>query len=806
MKLTSLLTVLAALHLAWTAVGDTGTDERPITKVVKLLQSMLKKSRSEGDEERQLFAKYKCYCDDNEANAKHEIQTKKKQIAELESDIEILLSANTLLSKRMAEIDQQLADNRAAVGKADAIRLKENTDFLEYEKDMETSIQAAVEAINVLSEIGADQAMAAADHTVYMSDFSNETSLLKLKASVKAALVAASANVNKAQMVTLESFLQAPFTGTYTAQSGEVVGILKDMRDLFERNLEEARRVEEAAKKAYLAFKAVMAEEEKKLLDERGSVEADLATNDGELSDKRSKLENLVETMAATEVFLGQLTVMCSGKAEDYEKRLLLRTNEEAAITEAIAILNSDAAFETFGTVTATSKGQTLLQLRAVHRHSHQHDKVELVDTNAHRQEAQIFLRKAAGSQKSLVLSKILAFLEAGNPFTVVLDEIAKMIKLLEGEDEADTQQKTWCDTERSTNNANLEKKKLSIATLNSEIATLKDRIDNPVTGLKALIAQDEASLVQNGEDQATVTKERKEGNVLYQEDIGNLVEAATLVSKAIQVLTTYYDEVLEKQGVPTEELTGEEACENHGYGEPQCKAVGCCQFNGVHCHSDIAEDAKCPLSASWKPPESWAPKYKGSSSGGKSAIDMLEFILKNTLDEEKTAHASEDEAQQKYEQEMTDLKNDAKTLLESVAKNKEELALAEQTLMNKQEELETTTAEKLKIEAYLASIKPGCDFIDENIEKRQENRQTEREALEKTADMLKETPAYQEAVAVAHNQTLAVKDCRDICACALDAEDCAKSLHVNCKACMAGVSIPGYCAGHADTPGCESQ
>lgn len=42
------------------------------------------------------------------------------------------------------------------------------------------------------------------------------------------ALMAASAFVSKKQLSKVDAFLQAPFTGAYTSQAGEVVGILKD--------------------------------------------------------------------------------------------------------------------------------------------------------------------------------------------------------------------------------------------------------------------------------------------------------------------------------------------------------------------------------------------------------------------------------------------------------------------------------------------------------------------------------------------------------------------------------------------------
>merc|ERR1719291_1124057 len=99
------------------------------------------------------------------------------------------------------------------------------------------------QALKTLSEVGADQTLqSAADHEQYMAGFGgvggDKPSLVTLSASVKEALLAANAFAsNPKQAKALDSLLQAPFTGTYAAQSGEVVGILKDMLDTFRANL-----------------------------------------------------------------------------------------------------------------------------------------------------------------------------------------------------------------------------------------------------------------------------------------------------------------------------------------------------------------------------------------------------------------------------------------------------------------------------------------------------------------------------------------------------------------------------------------
>merc|ERR1740127_216063 len=168
----------------------------------------------------------------------------------------------------------------------------------------------------------------------------------------------------------------------------------------------------------------------------------------------------------------------------------------------------------------------------------------------------------------------------------------------------------------------------------------------------------------------------------------------------------------------------------------------------------------------------------------------MLEFILSNTKEEEKAAHTAEMDLQHQYEDSMTELKADEASLEQELAELRLTLAEKEKLLLAKREDLKTTTAEKKAIEAYLEKIKPGCDFITGNIELRKGNREQETEALRTAQTLLKETPAYLTAVEAAHNESLG--ECLGICS---EGEEKAP-----CKACLAHVTVPAYCAGHKDT------
>merc|ERR1719382_903161 len=117
-----------------------------------------------------------------------------------------------------------------------------------------------------------------------------------------------------------------------------------------------------------------------------------LGQNDEALGAKKESLSDAQEAKATAEAFLETMRPMCAEKAKEYEQRKLLRASEEAAISEAVAILNKDSAFALFGKVSATSTGAAFFQRVAARSHK--------PGAQAVRREAVRLLRGAAGTQR----------------------------------------------------------------------------------------------------------------------------------------------------------------------------------------------------------------------------------------------------------------------------------------------------------------------------------------------------------------------------------------------------------------------
>merc|ERR1719428_1134102 len=379
-----------------------------MTKVVKMLQKMLKKSQEDGEKDRTLYADLKCYCDDNEADKKEAIEEYKKEIKMVENKIAKLQAETGELSSECAQLKEDIAENEQARKDAEEIRKKELEDFKSEEKDMAGGIDAMDQAIETLAAVGADQTQSTgADHEKFMG----KKALINIKASITTALGAAKVLMTRKERRTVDSFLQAPFTGTYTSQSGEIVGILKNMRDTFKQNLASITAVEKAAVEAHLKFMKIKEDEHATMTAAYEEKQAKLGENDEALAEQRTNLQDAKDSLAADEEFLAKLIPMCEKKAKEFETRNMLRANEQAAISKAISILNSDAAFEAFGKVKATSEGGTGPVFLQIQRHD-QHAST--------RKNVLKLLQGLARKQKSLKLARIMVMLEAENPFETV--------------------------------------------------------------------------------------------------------------------------------------------------------------------------------------------------------------------------------------------------------------------------------------------------------------------------------------------------------------------------------------------------
>merc|ERR1719389_435472 len=343
--------------------------EDTIGKVTKILKEILEKNKEDGEKDRELFAKFRCYCDTNTKDKTESVETLSKQIKLLSAELAELQADTGKRSAENGELSIAISENEAARAMADSVREKDNKAFTDQETDLKAAIDSLDQAIDTLSAIGADMTAADADRVsgadtgsflkkdAHVSKASMK--MIGLKTTMNRAFEAASALLNAKQRRTLTSFIQAPFTGAYQSQSGEIVGILKNMRDTFKANLADARQAESTSQEDYDKFSKVKTDNFDKMKTVFEKNEEVMGTNDDEVATKKSSKADAEVSFLEDSQFLAKLTVLCAKKTKEYEKRKMMRSNEEAAVAQGISILNSEEASKAFGDIKATTEGGT---------------------------------------------------------------------------------------------------------------------------------------------------------------------------------------------------------------------------------------------------------------------------------------------------------------------------------------------------------------------------------------------------------------------------------------------------------------
>merc|ERR1719248_62523 len=163
--------------------------------------------------------------------------------------------------------------------------------------------------------------------------------------------------VTPSQKKAVAAFLQAPgdyfdaeptFKQSYAPQSGQIFGILTQMKETFENNLSSSQKEEMAAQQAYEDLKAAKEAEIKAGTEQKDTKTQELADTDAKLAQDKQDLEDTRNSLSADQKFLMNLKETCQMTDAEYEERVKSRQEEIKACGEALAILTSDEAHSTF--------------------------------------------------------------------------------------------------------------------------------------------------------------------------------------------------------------------------------------------------------------------------------------------------------------------------------------------------------------------------------------------------------------------------------------------------------------------------
>merc|ERR1719213_1111920 len=145
-----------------------------------------------------------------------------------------------------------------------------------------------------------------------------------------------------------KSFVQHKGEQKYTPQSGEIFGMLKQMKETFETNLASSQKEEAENLSEYEDMKAAKETEIAAGTELADTKTTELASADEKNSESKESLSDTRDVLAADTEFLANLKEQCQNIDQEYEERTKTRQMEIQATSKALAFLSSDEAHDLF--------------------------------------------------------------------------------------------------------------------------------------------------------------------------------------------------------------------------------------------------------------------------------------------------------------------------------------------------------------------------------------------------------------------------------------------------------------------------
>jgi len=651
-----------------TAAGTREDKNRPVTKVINLLKDMQEQMEKEQTEDQEVYEKVACWCEMNDKEKSVTIEEAEARITDLTSTIEEKTASSARLNTEIKNLEAEIAKNQAALDKATAIREKQLSEFNAEEKDLLQSVQALKSAITVLSKHHSEEALLEISAMIDMQ-FKKHKALLE-------------EIITPAQRRAVSLFVQAPgdyfdeqpsFKQSYAPQSGEIFGILKQMKETFETNLAASQKEEMQNQAAYEDLKAAKEEEIKAGQAQLDTKTQELADTDQHLSQAKMDLDDTRNSLTADEKFLMNLKETCQQTDAEWEERQKMRQEEMQGVSEALSILASDDAHDTF------TKTFNFVQVKPA----------ESLLQEANREKASQLLFKTAKEVGNPALAAVAQKVRL-DAFEKVKMAIDDMVTQLLKEKEDEIKHRDFCTSGFNDNSRAQELKARDIDDLEAEIAQLTSTIAELAKSIGVLqseITEMQLQLKRAGEDREVENKD-------FQATVSDQRETQKLLTSALNVL----------------------------------KAVYAKKFLQVGASKRLGQPGP-------PPPPGFGEYKKAGGAGG--VLGMLEQIIADAKQLEMDAIKAESDSQKAYEVFLKDTNASIEKKNRDITNKTEEKATAEGDKTSAEEARDAALNEQQQNKNEEAALHKSCDFVMKNFDIRQAARDQEVEALRQAKAIL---------------------------------------------------------------------
>mmetsp|Transcript_100664 Transcript_100664/g.204081 ORF Transcript_100664/g.204081 Transcript_100664/m.204081 type:complete len:709 (-) Transcript_100664:117-2243(-) len=539
--------LLAAAAVAAAAAGAAPAQDAeagpalPITKAVRLLKEMQKDLEKEAKEEEATYKDLTCWCTSNEQKKTEAVESAKSRIEALEAAIEASSGEKGSLGASIEQLKQDIAASKQALAEATQLRKEEAAAFHTQETELISSIELLRGAITTLAK-----------HHPTMLQEDQENSQVQALRPVLRRLVHRHLSLlgwlrGSGKEETFLTFLDArpdllepdvpsrtgsgfllqrsassrwavqPFFRSYAPQSGQVLGVLRQMKESFEADMPEIQKEEMAKQETFAALRGSKQAEIANLQASLESKITALADSQEALATAKGDLEDTRASMSADQRFLIDLTERCTRGDHEWERRSKLRLEEIQAVSEAIGILSTDLVKD--GQQTTFGFLQTALSRRGGENR---------------RARATAILQRFSAQAPDLAL-----LAESASVATVekVIKAIDDLVAKLKVEQADEVKQRDFCVGELHENEVQAARKEAERQSLEAQVSDLTARggaLSDEVSSLRQEISDLQVALQRAAEN-------RKHANLEFRRTIADHRRTVVALKQAHSRLAGFY-------------------------------------------------------------------------------------------------------------------------------------------------------------------------------------------------------------------------------------------------------------------------
>jgi len=622
-----------------------------------MLQNIVKKVEGEGEMAEQLFDKFACECNKEEKSLEQQIAAAQTKGSDVASALAEGKSQATQLKQDISQAKKDRDAAKQAVESATGIRQKEAKAFAAMKADSSANIAAMGKAIKAI-EAGTAAAF-------IQSDFSQ-----KIKDIVQAQVEVGSG--------TDRDDVMAFLSGEEGAESsGEILGILKQLKEDMSKDLAEATSDEQGSLATYNDLVEAKNKEIEALT---ASIEEKMARF-GELGVANAEMENdggdTGDALGKDKTLLSDLKAGCAKRQQEWELEKKTPGEELLALADTIKMLNDDDALELFKK-TLPSSAASFMQLK--------------VSSSMMRHRALAGIHAAQKKHRGRPMMKLDFIALALHGKKAGLEKVAamidKMMATLAGEQKEDDDKKDYCNAE--LDKADDEKKALTrkVADAQTAIEDAQESVSTITEEIKAI----KAGLAELDGSVAIATAQRQKENAAYKQLMAENGAAKELITLAKKRLNKFYNPKLALAQIQ------------------------------AHAQDADFEVDKAKLQAAQE---------------ANSVIAMMDTLVRDLDREMAVAETEEKNGQADYEKTMADSKETRAANLKLLEEKESAKADADAAVQTNVDEKMAQAKELHGVNGYIMGLHADCDWLLKNYDTRKGARADEIDALDKAKAVL---------------------------------------------------------------------